>query len=41
MPEDDYYTYEFEGWDKDVSGVDFNHLNVGIDIYPKFSAVPK
>ena len=41
MPEDDYYTYEFEGWDKDVSGVDFNHLNVGIDIYPKFTAVPK
>ncbi|WP_405358485.1 class B sortase [Ruminococcus sp.] len=41
MPEDDYYTYVFEGWDKDVSGVDFDHLNVGIDIYPKFTAVPK
>ena len=41
MPEDDYYTYEFEGWDTDVSGVDFNHLNVGIDIYPKFTPVPK
>nr|WP_316614806.1 class B sortase [uncultured Ruminococcus sp.] len=41
MPEDDFYTYEFEGWDKDVAGVDFDHLNVGIDIYPKFTPVPK
>lgn len=41
MPEDDFYTYEFEGWDKDVAGVDFEHLNVGIDIYPKFTPVPK
>lgn len=41
MPEDDFYTYEFKGWDKDVDGVDFNHLNIGIDIYPKFEAVLK
>ena len=41
MPEDDYYIYEFDGWDMDVSGVDFDHLNVGIDIYPKFTPVLK
>ena len=41
MPEDDYYIYVFEGWDLDLDGVDFNHLNIGVDIYPKFKAVPK
>ena len=41
IPEDDYYTYEFKGWDKSVEGVDFDHLNVGIDIYPKFDAIRK
>ncbi|WP_316631656.1 class B sortase [uncultured Ruminococcus sp.] len=41
IPEDDYYTYVFKGWDKSVEGVDFDHLNVGIDIYPKFDAIKK
>ena len=37
MPEDEYFTYRFVGWNKDVEGVDFEHLNVGIDIYPVFT----
>ena len=41
MPSDEYYDYVFEKWDKDVSGVDFDHLNIGIDIYPKFTPVLK
>ena len=41
MPSDEYYDYVFEGWDKDVDGVDFDHLNIGIDIYPKFTPVLK
>lgn len=36
MPDDDYYTYTFTGWNKDVAGVDFEHLNVSLDIYPSF-----
>ena len=41
MPSDEYYDYVFDGWDKDVDGVDFDHLNIGIDIYPKFTPVLK
>lgn len=41
MPEDEYYTYEFDRWDRNVEGVDFDHLNIGLDIYPKFKAIPK
>ena len=41
MPSDEYYDYVFDKWDKDVSGVDFDHLNIGIDIYPKFTPVLK
>lgn len=41
MPEDEFYTYEFDGWDLDIDGVDTKHLNVGVEIYPKFTAVPK
>ncbi len=41
MPDDEYYTYKFSGWNMDVDGVDFQHLNVGLDIYPSFDAIPK
>lgn len=41
MPEDEYFTYKFTGWNLDVEGVDFEHLNVGLDIYPTFDAIPK
>ena len=37
MPSDEYYDYVFDGWNTDVDGVDFDHLNVGIDIYPEFT----
>lgn len=40
-PDDEYYTYKFTGWNHNVEGVDFNHLNVGIDIYPMFDAIAK
>ena len=41
MPDDEYYTYQFDGWNRDISGVDFERLNVGIDIYPKFKPTLK
>ncbi len=41
MPEDEYYTYRFVEWNLDVEGVDFQHLNVGIEIYPVFEPVEK
>lgn len=41
MEADDYYNYVFDGWNLDIPGVDFQHLNVGLEIYPKFIAVPK
>ena len=40
-PEDDFYTYTFTGWDLSIQGVNFKELNVGLDIYPKFDAIPK
>ena len=41
MAEDDTYRYEFAGWNLDIAGVDFEHLNVGLDIYPIFNSIPK
>lgn len=41
MPDDEYYTYRFVGWNLDVEGVDFQHLNVGIEIYPIFEPIEK
>lgn len=41
MAEDDTYRYEFSGWNLDIDGVDKEHLNVGLDIYPIFNAIPK
>ncbi|MBQ3266185.1 MAG: class B sortase [Ruminococcus sp.] len=41
MPEDDYYIYQFDGWNRDIPGVDFEHLNIGIEIYPKFTPILK
>ena len=35
--EDDYYTYTFAGWNTDIPGVDFQHLNASITIAPKFT----
>ena len=40
-PDDEYYTYTFTGWNRDVDGVDFDHLNVGVELYPKFEATEK
>lgn len=40
-PADEYFTYEFEGWDRDIPGVDIDHLNTGVTIYPKFKAILK
>ena len=40
-PDDEYYTYKFTGWNRDVDGVDFDHINIGIDIYPNFEAIEK
>jgi sortase B len=41
MAEDDTYRYEFAGWNLNIEGVDFKHLNVGLDIYPIFNSIPK
>lgn len=41
MAEDDNFTYVFDGWNLDIPGVDFQHLNVGLEIYPTFNAIPK
>lgn len=41
MPEDDFYTYRFDGWSLDIPGVNINALNAGIDVYPKFTPVLK
>ena len=41
MEDDDTYRYEFAGWNLDIDGVDKEHLNVGLDIYPIFNAIPK
>lgn len=41
MPEDEYYYYRFDGWNRNVEGVDFDHLNIGIEIYPIFTPVEK
>ncbi len=41
MPDDDIYRYEFAGWNLNIEGVDFEHLNVGLDIYPIFNSIPK
>ncbi len=39
--DDPNYTYTFAGWDMDVEGVDFQHLNTSINIAPKFNYTPK
>ncbi len=41
MEEDDYYIYRFDGWNKNISGVDFDHLNVSLEIYPSFTPILK
>lgn len=41
LAEDDVYRYEFAGWNLNIEGVDFKHLNVGLDIYPIFNSIPK
>ncbi len=41
LPEDDSYRYEFTGWDLNIEGVDINSINVGLNIYPNFKAIPK
>lgn len=41
MAEDENFTYVFDGWNLDIPGVDFQHLNVGLEIYPTFNAIPK
>lgn len=39
MPEDDYFTYEFRGWD--TGDVDMNDVQYSMNIAPIFEAVPK
>lgn len=39
--DDENFNYTFVGWDKDVDGVDFEHLNTSLTIAPKFDATPK
>ena len=39
--EDENFYYNFVGWDRDVEGVDFEHLNTGLSIAPIFEATPK
>jgi len=41
VPVDDFYTYTFAGWDTNIPGVNFQALNIGLEIYPKFDATPK
>lgn len=41
MEEDENFTYKFDGWNKDIAGVDFNHLNASLEIYPTFISIPK
>ena len=38
---DDDFTYTFTGWDMDIDGVDFDHLNCSLTIAPKFDYVSK
>ena len=39
--EDEYYTYNFVGWDFNVPGIDFDSLNSGAIIYPIYDPVLK
>ena len=39
--EDANYTYTFVEWNRDIQGVDFNHLNTSITIYPRYNATRK
>lgn len=39
MPVEEGYTFKFIGWNKDVPGVDFDHLNVGVNIQPVFEKI--
>ena len=39
MPEDDYFTYEFRGWD--TGDVDMNNVQYSMNIAPVFEPVPK
>lgn len=39
MPEDDWYTYEFKGWD--TAGVDMNSVQYSMNVAPIFEAIPK
>ena len=39
MPEDEYFTYEFRGWDTD--GIDMNNVQYSMNVAPIFEAVPK
>lgn len=41
LAEDDTYRYEFAGWNLDIPGVDLQHINVSLDIYPIFNSIPK
>ena len=41
MADDDVYRYEFATWNLDIDGVDFDHLNVSLEIYPIFNSIPK
>ena len=38
---DDDYIYTFTGWDMDIEGADFDHLNCSLTIVPKFDYVSK
>ena len=39
--EDAEYTYTFIEWNRDIQGVDFEHLNSSITIYPRYSLTRK
>lgn len=40
-PDDDYFHYEFTGWDKAIAGVNFEALNTSLELYPLFEAIQK